>query len=277
MEREIGAIVVLYNVTCRDSSTCQALQGLENPVPVIVYDNSTRDMGNRQACRELGWTYLGGEGNRGLSVAYNAAIQCLRDRNWQGLVCLFDDDSAFDENYFRCLREVSGKSPCKIFVPVIVSGEKILSPVELLPGQRVRRFAHQQELESYRGEHLSAINSGMAVDISLFDNYRYDEHIFLDGIDHTFVADMKKRGEQICVIPYRCIHGFSGDQHPPKAEALTRFSIFARDYGYILRNQRSQYWRLVGKRAAHLIIQYRALAFAGVFFRNLRNPGVRRK
>ena len=51
MEREIGAIVVLYNVTCRDSSTCQALHGLENPVPVIVYDNSTRDMGNRQACR----------------------------------------------------------------------------------------------------------------------------------------------------------------------------------------------------------------------------------
>lgn len=269
MEREIAVIVVLYNVTCGESTTCQALQRLEKPVPVIVYDNSTRDMGNRQACRELGWTYLGGEGNRGLSVAYNAGISCLRDRNWQGLVCLFDDDSAFDEGYFQCLRAVSRKSESHIFVPVILSGTSILSPMELLPNQRVRRFANQQELEAYRGEHLSAINSGMAVDICLFDNYRYDEHIFLDGIDHTFVADMKKRGEGLYMMPYHCIHGFSGDQNPAKEAALGRFGIFAKDYSYILRKQRSQYWRLVGKRGLHLTIKYKSWAFARIFLKNL--------
>lgn len=272
MEREIAAIVVVHNVSCGDSTTCRALQHLENPVPVILYDNSTRDMGNRQACRELGWTYLGGEGNRGLSAAYNAGIRCLQERKWQGLVCLLDDDSALDETYFRCLREASRKSSGHIFVPVIVSGTKLLSPMELLPNQAVRRFADRQELDSYRGENLSAINSGMAVDIRLFDDYRYDEHIFLDGIDHTFVADMKKRGEKLHVIPCCFDHGFSGDQNPTKEAALGRFVIFAKDYGYILRNHRSQYCRLVGKRAAHLMLQYKSWAFARVFLKNLRRP-----
>ena len=74
MARTVAAVVVLYNSTCSDSSTCKALQQTDLPGQVLIYDNSTRDMGNKAQCEALGWTYLGGDGNKGLSKAYNACI-----------------------------------------------------------------------------------------------------------------------------------------------------------------------------------------------------------
>ena len=111
------------------------------------------------------------------------------------------------------------------------------------------------------GNELSAINSCMAIDLSVFDNYRYDENIFLDGVDHFFIMQMREKGIKPYIFDYRCDHAFSGVEHPSKEAVKTRFRIYKKDYAYILKNDRFSFIRLVGKRALSLCLKYKTLEF----------------
>ena len=262
-EARFYALVVTYNVFCGDSLTCGALAALEDPsVGVLVYDNSTKDFGNRAYCAERNWTYLGGDGNKGLSVAYNGAVDFLKSSAKDGFLCLFDDDTAVDCGYFSALRTACSVFPeAKIFVPLIYSAQRLLSPSRLGKSHQTSLFSSEEQALGYQGADLTAINSGMALSLSLFESYRYDENIFLDGVDHSFLEDMKRNGERIHVFPFRCDQNFSGDERPSKESALNRFRIFARDYRYIFRNRKRSYRFLVGKRALRLALRYRSFSF----------------
>ena len=135
METELFALVVLYNKTCAGSATCRALATLQDDVAVLIYDNSTRDYGNRAWCAGKGWEYLGGEGNRGLSVAYNACIDRLKSRGEAGYLCLLGDDTALTGEYFAAQRKAAAERPeAGIFVPRIYSGGRLLSPCRKVGG-----------------------------------------------------------------------------------------------------------------------------------------------
>ena len=255
-----AAAVVVYNTACQDSPTCRALQKLTD-LTVLIYDNSTRDFGNREFCESAGWVYLGGQGNLGLSKAYNACIDYLLDSQKADMLCLFDDDTDLEPAYFDALQKAREQSDGHIFVPMIEAGGRLISPCILRPGYRVQMFANRQEALAYTGNDLSAINSCMAIDLEIFKDFRYDENIFLDGIDHNFTQQMKARGESIHFIEYCCNHAFSGVEKPPKASALVRFRIYAKDYAYILREHKAAYYRLVGKRALRLTLQYKSPVF----------------
>ena len=261
-DAKLAAAVVVYNMACADSPTCRCLERLskDEDVLVLICDNSTSDFGNEAFCREKGWGYLGGQGNVGISKAYNACVDYLRENRAAEVVCLFDDDTELGADYFPLLREALEQGG-RIFVPLIRAGGRLISPCKLHPGHRVEMFSSEQDALAYAGEDISAINSCMALDLSLFRDYRYDENIFLDGVDHYFLQQMKARGETLRVFPYRCDHGFSGMQKPPEKSAMTRFRIYAKDYRYILREKPGAYWRLVGKRALRLCVQYRTLRF----------------
>lgn len=256
-----AAVVVVYNMFCGESSTCKALAGLDMPsLSVLIYDNSTKDMGNRAYCEQKGWTYLGGNGNMGISKAYNACVDHIKANSLAGYLCLFDDDTDISPAYFEALQsgiEAGGE----IFAPLIYSAGKLLSPCRIDNGYRTSLFSDEEEAFAYAKEDITAINSGMAIALSVFDNYRYDENIFLDGVDHTFMRDMAARGKRLHLLHYRCDHAFSGDEKPPKKSALVRFSIYAKDHKYIFRAKPAYYWFLVGKRAASLTLQYKTLDF----------------
>lgn len=255
-----AAAVVVYNTACQDSPTCRALQKLSD-VTVLIYDNSTRDFGNRAFCESAGWVYLGGEGNLGLSKAYNACVDYLMAHQKADMLCLFDDDTDLDPAYFDALQAARARTNGHIFVPMIFAGGGLISPCVLDAGHKVRMFASEEEAKTYSGENLSAINSCMAIDLAVFADFRYDENIFLDGIDHNFTQQMKKRGEKIHILDYRCNHAFSGVEKPPKKSALVRFKIYAKDYAYILKENKAAYYRLVGKRALRLMLQYKSPVF----------------
>lgn len=262
-----AAAVVVYNMACPDSPTCQALEALaDKDISVLIYDNSTADYGNRAYCENKGWTYLGGTGNMGISKAYNACIDYLTDGHETDLLCLFDDDTHLTDDYFDALRQAKETSDGHIFVPAIFAAGKLISPCILKPGHRVIPFADPAEAAAYKGSEMSAINSCMAIDLCVFKDFRYDENIFLDGVDHHFTRQMKEQGETLHIIDYRCDHAFSGTEKPPVKSALIRFGIYAKDYRYILRDDKSSYLRLVGKRALRLTAQYRTLAFFKKFF-----------
>ncbi len=262
-----AAAVVVYNMFCGDSPTCKALETLNDPsLSVLIYDNSTSDCGNRAYCLEKGWVYLGGNGNAGISKAYNACVDYLTSHNGADMLCLFDDDTHIDAAYFTALQQACENAQEKIFVPLIYAAGNLMSPCLMDKGHRITPFADGQEALSYNGNSLSAINSCMALRTELFADFRYDENIFLDGVDHNFVLQMRQKGEKIRVFPYRCDHAFSGAEKPPVKSAMVRFRIYAKDYGYILRNDKKSYLRLVGKRALHLTIQYKTLTFIKLFF-----------
>lgn len=272
--RSFAALVVVYNQSCQNSPTCRALANRKRvpPFPVLIYDNSTRDFQNRAYCEQQHWIYLGGTGtNAGLSKAYNAGISYCKEHSLASVICLFDDDTHLEESYFEELTQALLASDRKIFVPLIYTERSLISPGLLKPKYKIRGFQTEEEALHYTGNELTAINSCMAIDLSLFNDYRYDEAVFLDGIDHRFLSDMKQRGEAIQVFPYRCRHEFSGESIPPKEAALHRFSIFRKDFRYLFRNQKSIFWRVVGKRALKLTVQYRSLSFLKILFRENRS------
>lgn len=260
--RSIAVAVIIYNQACIDSITCQTLKKLT--LPVVLFDNSTKDMGNAQFCLDHGWVFLGGTGNVGLSKAYNACINYVKSANCGQILCLFDDDTTIDAGYFADLRNAI-REPGNIYVPLVYSQKKLISPCLVDAGHVARTFSDESEALQYTGDFLSAINSGMAIDVSLFDDYQYDENIFLDGIDHKFLSDMRKRGQKIRVFPYRCKQNFSGSEKQSLLAAKRRFAIFAKDYRYILDGQKIAYFRLVGKRALKLTVLYRSMFFLRVF------------
>ena len=221
VQRPLAAIIVVYNKTCAQSLTCQRLLSFGDPaLRVIVFDNSTRDFGNREFCRDAGWIYLGGQGNLGLSKAYNARIDHLKSQGFGGFVCLLDDDTAVTEEYFTALRSAATIGG-QFFVPFIYSGGRLLSPCRITPSHKSILFPDEASALAYRGKDLSAINSAMAMDIALFRDYRYDENIFLDGIDHTHLQKMAQKGIRPCVLETRLEHQFSGDEMPPESAALS--------------------------------------------------------
>lgn len=253
-----AAVVVTYNTECENSSTCTALAQIKG-LDVIVYDNSTVLNNNESFCKTHGFTFLGGSGNKGLSKAYNTAIEHLLNKGFSGFVCIFDDDTDISEDYFEALLKAKENASSNIFVPFVYSNQKLISPCMLSENYRVGLFENEQDVFSCKD--ISAINSCMALNIDIFKDYKYDENIFLDGIDHNFVMDMRKRGEEIAVFNYRCSHAFSGNEKPSLSSALTRFAIFKKDYRYILRNNKTAFLMLVGKRTLSLCVKYKTLKF----------------
>lgn len=278
MERNrtnIAAIVVVYNTFCGDSSTCQSLSALDRGnVRIVVYDNSTRDYGNQMYCSEKRWNYLGGKGNKGLSVAYNRAIEQLKQDGFSGIVCLFDDDTHLDSSYFDAV-ERADWTKSNIYVPFIFSSGQLISPcIGKKNFADCSTFGDEQEARDYAGKDLSAINSAMALNISLFDDYQYDENLFLECIDHKFLMDMKEKGESIGFMDYRCRHELSAHANPSKAAALARFRIYAKDLRYLLKSKSFAYLWIVGRRMQYLVRCYRSFAFLWIFIRAFFNCSV---
>lgn len=262
----IYCLVVTYNVHCGDSLTCRCLKAQENAdLQVIVYDNSEKDFGNEAYCIEQGWRYLGGKGNKGLSVAYNEVIDALKRENAQGFLCLLDDDTALEDGYFRKLgAEIEADASVEIFLPIMKQNGKVISPCH--KGQRNRLFAAEAECFNTPVSEIQAINSGMTVNLDIFRRYRYDERLFLDCVDHAFLRDMKKQNRKIKVIPVYGEQSFSGGEKGSYEGALARFRIFSRDARMYFEASPLQYWFVAGKRGLHLTLMYHRFTFLKLLF-----------
>lgn len=263
----IHAIIVTYNVRCSDSMTCQSLlKQNSNGFDVIVFDNSVSDYGNREFCNEHGWRFLGGNGNKGLSVAYNAAIDFLWEAGETGWICLLDDDTTLPDCFIHELSEyVAAKQSMDILLPILRQNGKIISPCRIR--RRNRYFNLVKECLVVPPSELQAFNSCMTINLSVFSDYRYDERIFLDGLDHAFLRDMKKKGSLVAVVPIECEQRFSGGEKAPKNAAISRFRIYIRDCRILYEKELFRYWFIVGKRALHLSLMYGTPAFIWDIFK----------
>lgn len=266
----IDVLVVVYNTSLTDSAACRSLRNQEGVLfRTTVYDNSDSDFGNEELCHRYGWHYLGGTGNVGLSKAYNAAIAELEPKENGGHLCLFDDDTVLPQNYLAFVQKEIDKHPDAILLPMIFQNGRLLSPWRDTVSRNRRFFRSEREVMDADPRSILAFNSGMVIPLSCFRGYRYDERLFLDGVDIRFLQDMKAAGRPIRVIPVRAEQQFSGAEKAEKETALSRFQSYMRDSKILYENNKPRYFRTVGRRALHLTLSYQTTEPLRSFLKSL--------
>ncbi len=258
------SILVVYNRALAD---CEAAEGLIcSQSPVLVYENSDRALGNAEFCRKHGWTCLGGDGNVGLSRAYQACVDYLQEREFSGLITVFDDDTTVHADYFAAMQHAAAENPdCSVFFPILYANKRIVSPQIIHANQHAAFFVDADACLAYQGEDLFAFNSGMTIRSEVFCCVQYNKELFLDGIDYDFLCQCYRQGIRVKTVPFEMEHGFSGAQHPNAEQAEKRFYNYAKDHAIVLKTNPAGYRYLVGKRALHLMLMYHKMSFFRIF------------
>ena len=249
---KISVIVVVYNKRLTECAALASLTGIGG-LDVYVADNSTRDMGNEAYAAKAGYTYINMGGNKGLSKAYNKSIRCVEKND--GLICLFDDDTAFGPDYFAALRADAKKyGDIAVFAPVVIDANGMLAPC-IFKGVRGRRAASLADIPP---KNFTAINSGLAIRAGVFRSYRYDENLFLDYVDHAFIRDVTGHDKsKVHVMDVTVRQQFSGSVRQNKRDAMHRYGIFKKDVQYFGRKYgtpKLSVWLLLMRRRLKLLL-----------------------
>lgn len=185
------AVIVVYNKSIKNSNTLNCLIGIRLPrLKIIVVDNSTLLFDNNKVCERDGIYYISMCGNKGLSKAYNAALDYIGEHSSKNdLIIWFDDDTEVTQEYFVALDDALLKNnDSEVFAPIIYGQDgKIYSPsnARLLKNKLLKSIHDKVDFDKF-----FAINSCLAVRQHVYQNYRYDEKLFLDSVDHKFFEDL---------------------------------------------------------------------------------------
>lgn len=228
MKTKIYAIIVLYNTDLSTSSSYQAL--LNHPeIITIVCDNSTDRINRKRIVDKNGNVYLSMHGNKGLSKAYNRALDHIKEENpiMEGYVCLLDDDTEIPEDYFDQIKAAAQRKKAQIYLPLVTDSRP--DQGYLSPSIMVEPYVHRtKDPFGLSQNEICGINSGMLIDLALFKTYRYNEDLFLDHVDHSFIRDMRKREAKVEILKVMLRQDFSSFQ-PDGEKAIQRFEILKRD------------------------------------------------
>lgn len=221
----VSVIVVIYNISILESNALNSLINNENlNYEIIICDNSEVDNNNSEIAFKLPIVYIRMNGNEGLSRAYNKAINVAKGN----YICIFDDDTTIDDNYFKKMYKYIMYKPKSIIIPIVMTGESIFSPVtySLYHYKPIKNFNHINQ----NAKKISAINSGMMIPKYVFDLCRYNENIFLDCVDHDFIRNAKEKGIDLCIAnDIKLIQDYSRFTDT-KEHMLKRMKLFYKDY-----------------------------------------------
>ena len=226
VEARITALVVIYNRRCEDSPSCMALRADERARAVIV-DNSTEGNDNAAFCASRGFGYVSMGGNLGLAKAYNRGIAWIRKNTDATHVLILDDDTTLPDGFLAATEKaIAEHERAQVFVPQVTDEKGRLSPCRI-DGLHVTRVEQLSELTMST---FTAINSGLTVALSVFDEMTYDEGYFLDYIDHAFFRAIKAKGVTIAVTDQTLVQRFAGNERGNKKAAKRRLKIFQSDF-----------------------------------------------
>lgn len=187
-------VVVVYNLQLNQVKAISAFRGMEG-VSIYVCDNSTnaeiKDK-NKPYAAKMGVQWLDMGGNVGLARAYNSAIASGSGN----VVCIFDDDTLPPETYLSRMEEAIEVGGTGCYLPLVRSGETLLSPLRRR-GPAITRV--ENPLAIPEGE-LYAFNTGMAVTRDVYNRIVYDENLFIDYVDHSFMRSVHGLGIPVHVV-----------------------------------------------------------------------------
>ncbi len=241
MIKTIYLVVVVYNKTIKESVTLKSLSMCDVPnINILVIDNSTEDFNIENDCKELGYDYHSMNGNKGLSKAYNQALDIIIPKAKQSdIIVWLDDDTDLSKDYFEFLKKSSEDNNVDIFAPIIIGqNEVIYSPNE-------GRFMGSKFMKSMYDEinmkKINGINSCLAVRVRIYNNYRYTEDLFMDLTDNQFFDDMREREAKFCIMRTPIYQNFfqrGGNLDPTKIISRLRikikdFMVYSRKKGFL--------------------------------------------
>lgn len=228
------AVVVLYNKKMYDSITIKnLLQINDKSFHIIVLDNSTEAYvkENKNSFISDSVTYYSMGGNVGLSKAYNFALTILKEKCGEDIVIWFDDDTPVDQEYINCLKKNGENRIYDVFVPIIYGQNGVIySPNEI--GWLKGKYISEPSQEINKNK-FNAINSCLAVRLKIYNNYRYDERLFMDCVDTKLFDDFRRMNVKFCVLPVKVHQNFF--QHGDDKDInkyWRRFEIRIRDTLY---------------------------------------------
>lgn len=222
---KIYSLVVIYNKKCEDSLSIQAIQKYGTSTQLVVFDNSNQDFNNDKYCKEQGFLYFSTGKNIGLSKAYNYAIDHIPFEAEDYLITL-DDDTELTQTYFDELIELCGQQKYDVILPIIISGNMILSPSNLVDGCRSKTISAVSELKQ---SDITAINSGAIIRMGLFNRVKYNERLFLDYVDHDFMKKAHKADAVFKVMDSKIDQHYSRHEMMSLDKALKRFDVETAD------------------------------------------------
>ncbi|MCK1206617.1 glycosyltransferase [Streptococcus uberis] len=223
----INVVIVLYNKSYKDSITINSLSKIDHNFNIVIYDNSTKDFGNKKWCNQNDFTYLGDGTNRGLSYAYNRAIELINPSQ-NDFVVILDDDTYLSEDYINELVSISNsKSRFDVFLPVVRTEKYILSPSIIEHSGRVILL---QNITNIDYSKITAINSGMAVKGNVYKKIKYDESMFLDCVDHDFMNQIRINEFNVKIMNSVINQTYSRESERNIKKIKIRFGIYEKDF-----------------------------------------------
>lgn len=168
-----------------------------NEVEILVVDNSTIETKNEENCKKQGVRYISMNGNKGLSKAYNAAID---NSSGKDVIVLLDDDTEITEEYFTELtRALKDRPDVDIFAPIVYGQDGIIySPNEF---HFLRNHFIKKPDEEISQRNFNAIASCLAIRMNVFDSYRFNEKLFVDQVDQYFFCEQREKGRKFGILP----------------------------------------------------------------------------
>ena len=223
----IQPVIVIYNTYAGDSVSVISM--IEQNARPIIIDNSTSDYNNQNYCEKNGLTYVSMNGNAGLSKAYNRAVSIINDD--VDYILWLDDDTIIPNDYIMSAsRIIEEQKEYDVYIPTIKSVQddsKFLSPCLLK-----KNMAYKLDnLDNLKDGQFSAINSGMIVKRSLYNQYKYNEDIFLDCLDHDFMCDCWENNKKVFLMRSLVLkQNFSGETKETKKNKFIRLKIYKKDF-----------------------------------------------
>ena len=232
-------VVVIYNKKCCESQSCRALlKRKKDDERVLIIDNSDKIcQENKETCENLNWKYINMGGNKGLTKAYNRAIRYLKDYS-EDMIIWLDDDTYITDEYINELKEKTRKNKnIDIFMPVIKdSNDKIISP-SIYTKIKIINIKNKTEIVRINKKNILGINTCLAVRISLYQDYLYNENQFLDLVDNQFFYDMRQRKVEFQIIPVEIKQSFFSTEKQTYESKIKRTKIEVHDYKIYVSNK----------------------------------------
>lgn len=219
-----SAFVAAYNKPIRDIPLMLALDKCDN-LFIYVCDNSTDaniKLENKRCADEFDRViYVDMGGNAGISRAFNAALRMSSG----DIVCYFDDDTVVPDNYFDEAAAAVHSNPAALYLPLVYSGERLLSPL-VVEGLCIHAVNEPSRL---RGKELTGFNTGMFLSRELALEFEHDESLFLDFVDHAYCEQIRGAGIAIRIAQKIVLQQDYSRETNSISAALFRSKITERD------------------------------------------------
>lgn len=234
--------IVLYNPTEKDLLQIRRYSEMNIFEKIFIFDNSVTML---QDLHLPHTEYIFLNGNYGLSIPYNILIE--KEIGKRDFLSIMDQDSMFDFDNIS------------ILIKYIENNANDLSNVAII-GPEILKSCNNNKNQFNQlpccHEVAWTINSGSFLNLKVFADYglRYDEKIFLDGVDYEMGLQCKKHNLKILVLS--------------ESKLIQNFGYSSKKNARFQKHAPFRYY-LISKNRKYIYIKY--YGFIGLVFAQLKN------